>query len=153
MASDRRPTGKKPPCARGVKGSPAVTVGRWPTAVDLDDAAFVVPETSDVATAFPTDPLGCAGMKANARRLAPGQAVPAHTEGDQEELFVPVRGPASIRIAGERFDTPPGTVARVAPEVPRSAVNPAGTDAVWVMVGAPPTGGPRDWDPGAEVVE
>lgn len=120
---------------------------------DLDDAGFVVPETSDVATAFLTGPLGCAAMKVNARRLDPGQAVPYHTEGDQEEVFVPVRGPASMRIAGEAHETPVGTVVRVAPDVPRSAVNDGDAPARWVMVGAPPTGGPTGWDPGAEVVE
>jgi quercetin dioxygenase-like cupin family protein len=124
-----------------------------PCAVDLDAVPFEVPSTSDVATAFLTGPLGCAGMKVNARRLEPGQAVPYHTEGDQEELFVPVVGPASMRIDDASFATPPGTVARVAPDVPRSAVNDGDTETLWVMVGAPPTGGPTDWDPGAEILE
>lgn len=121
--------------------------------IDLETARFTVPETSDVATAFLTGPLRSVGMKVNARRLEPGQAVPYHTEGTQEELFVPVEGPASLRVDDGTYPLPVGSVARVAPEVPRSAVNDGDADALWVMVGAPPTGGPTDWDPGAETLE
>lgn len=124
-----------------------------PTSVGLETVEFVVPSTSDVATAFLTGPLGCAGMKVNARRLEPGQVVPYHTEGTQEELFIPVSGPASLRVDDESHSMPMGSVARVAPEVPRSAVNDGNEDALWVMVGAPPTGGPTDWDPGAVILE
>lgn len=58
-----------------------------------------------------------------------------------------------MRIADTTDETPPGTVVRVAPTVPRSALNNGETDAVWVMFGAPPTGGPDEWDPGAEILE
>lgn len=134
--------------------APATPAGdAEPRAVDLDTRAYRVPRTSDVATAFLTAPLGCAGMKVNARRLEPGQVVPYHTEGEQEELFIPVRGPASMRIDDASVPMAVGTVARVAPAVPRSAVNDGERTARWVMVGAPPTGGPRDWDPGAEIVD
>lgn len=92
-------------------------------------------------------------MKVNARLLEPGDVVPYHTEGDQEELFVPVSGPAAMRIADTTYETPPGTVTRVAPTVPRSALNNGDSDALWVMVGAPPTGGPDEWDPGAEILD
>lgn len=137
-----------------VVSAPAeATPGEAPTAEDLEGCEYAVPSTSDVATAFLTGPLGCAGMKANARLLEPGQTVPYHTEGDQEELFVPLRGPATMRIDGDTHRLSSGTVARVAPPTPRSAVNDGDADALWVMVGAPPTGGPTGWDPGAEVVD
>jgi quercetin dioxygenase-like cupin family protein len=137
-----------------VVGAPASeTPDAAAVAVSLDDREFALPSTSDIATARLTDPLGCRGLKLNARRLDPGDVVPYHTEGDQEELFVPVSGPAAMRIADDSFETPPGTVARVAPAVPRSAINDGDTDAVWVMFGAPPTGGPDEWDPGAEILE
>lgn len=124
-----------------------------PTVVDLDDCEFPAPETSTIGTARLTGRLGCAGMKVNARVLDPGEHVPYHTEGNQEELFVPVCGPASMRIDGEPIETPVGTVTRVAPPVPRSARNDGDRRALWVMVGAPPTGGPEEWDPGAEILE
>jgi quercetin dioxygenase-like cupin family protein len=124
-----------------------------PVVADVADSSFTEPDTSDIETARLTATLGCRGVKLNARRLRPGQRVPYHTEGDQEELFVPVRGPATMEIDGERIETPVGTVTRVAPPVPRSAVNGGERDATWVMIGAPPTGGPDEWDPGAEILE
>lgn len=124
-----------------------------PTVVDLDECDFQVPSTSDIPTARLTSKLGCKEMKVNARRLAPGAVVPYHTEGTQEELFVPVDGPGSMRIADDHVETPPGTVVLVAPQTPRSALNTGDDDSLWVMFGAPPTGGPEEWDPGAEILE
>ncbi|PSP85093.1 hypothetical protein BRC83_04075 [Halobacteriales archaeon QS_1_68_17] len=94
-----------------------------------------------------------AGMKANFRRLPPGRAVPYHTEGTQEELFVPLGGPGWLRAGGETHRMAAGSVARVAPATPRAAVNEGDADRVWFMIGTPPTGGPDEWDPGAEAVE
>lgn len=124
-----------------------------PTAVALDECDFAVPSTSDIATARLTASLGCAGLKINARLLEAGQWVPYHTEGKQEELFLPIDGPATMRLASESYETPVGTVTRVAPNVPRSAVNDGDTNALWLMIGAPPTGGPTQWDPGAKILE
>lgn len=137
-----------------VIGAPAEPRPRAaPVAIDLDATEFVVPSTSAIETARLTAPLGARAMKVNARRLHPGEHVPYHTEGEQEELFVPVRGPAAMRVDGQAVDTPVGTVTRVAPPVPRSARNDGDDDACWVMVGAPPTGAPDEWDPGAEILE
>jgi hypothetical protein len=131
----------------------AVDVTAGPETVDLTAVEYRVPSTSDVATARLTAPLGCSGVKVNARLLEPGQAVPTHTEGSQEELFVPQTGPAAMVVADETVRTPPDTVVRVAPETPRSAFNDGDADARWVMFGAPPTGGPEEWDPGAEILD
>ncbi len=124
-----------------------------PTVVDIESAAFEIPTTSDIATAYLTSPLSLTGMKANVRRLEPDQAVPAHTEGTQEELFVPISGPAALLIDGDRYPLSAGDIARVGSDVPRSAVNESNQSALWVMIGAPPTGGPTDWDPGAEILD
>ena len=124
-----------------------------PATVDLVAVEYRVPTTSEIATARLTAPLGCTGLKTNARVLEPGQAVPTHTEGRQEELFVPLNGPAGMVVADERIETPPGTVVRVPPETPRSAFNDGDSDARWVMFGAPPTGTPEEWDPGAEILD
>lgn len=135
-----------------VVSAPANGGARSPTVVDLDACEFAVPGTSDIPIARLTEPLGTIGMKVNARTLAPGQHVPYHTEGSQEELFVPVRGPASMRIDDEYVEMPVGSIARVGPAVPRSALNDGDDEALWVMIGAPPTGGPDEWDPGAEIL-
>lgn len=130
-----------------------VTAGAEPTILDLDAVEYRLPSTSDVATAFLTASLGCSGLKVNARLLEPGQVVPYHTEGTQEELFVPLDGASSMRIDGERIPTPRGTVVRVAPESRRSARNDGDGESRWLMFGAPPTGQPEGWDPGATIVE
>lgn len=123
-----------------------------PRSTSLAEADYAAPSTSDVATAHLTAPLGCAGLKANARRLEPGQAVPLHTEGTQEEVFVPLDDGGTMRVGEDTIDTPRGTVVRVSPPVPRSAQHDGRSPATWVMFGAPPTGGPTDWDPGASIV-
>jgi len=92
--------------------------------VGLDECEFTTPSTSTIETARLTSRLGSRGMKLNARRLD-----------------------------GAAVATPVGTLARVAPPVPRSAVNDGDTAVLWVMVDAPPTGGPRGWDPGATILE
>lgn len=135
----------------GASASP--TPNAAPSAYSLEDCQFTLPSTSAIATARLTRLLGCQGMKVNARLLEPGQVVPYHTEGEQEELFLPVNGRTAMRIADRKYETPPGTVVRVAPDVPRSAINDGDTDSLWVLIGAPPTGGPDEWDPGAEILE
>lgn len=125
--------------------------GGSPRTVDVGALTFVEPATSDVATARLTGRLGLRGMKANVRRLDPGQAVPYHTEGGQEELFVPLDGAGILRVDGEIHHVERGGVGRVAPPVPRGAVNAGDRPVHWLMVGAPPTGGPDEWDPGAEI--
>lgn len=127
--------------------------GTAPVAVDTGALEFAEPTTSDILTARLTEPLGCLGVKANVRLLRPGDAVPYHTEGSQEELFVPLDGPGCLRVAGRTHDLEAGDVARVAPAVPRGAANGTDGNVRWLMVGAPPTGGPDDWDPGAEILE
>lgn len=124
-----------------------------PTVVEFDALSFELPTTSDVPIARLTAELGCQGMKVNYRRLSPGLAVPYHTEGSQEELFVPLDGPGTLRVADENYVLPAGSVARVAPETPRAAANEGDDDRTWFMVGAPPTGAPDEWDPGAEILE
>ncbi|WP_255194056.1 cupin domain-containing protein [Natronobeatus ordinarius] len=142
------------PTAVVVIGAPVEsTAADDPIAVDLEACDYAPPSTSSIETARLTARLGCAGVKVNARLLDPGDHVPYHTEGEQEELFVPVRGPATMRIDDDSFETPVGTITRVAPPVPRSAVNDGDREACWVMIGAPPTGGPSEWDPGAEILE
>jgi len=129
------------------------TPERRPVVVDATELAFTKPATSDVVIARLTARLGCRGTKTNVRRLEPGDAVPYHTEGEQEELFVPLDGPGTIRVAGTTRSMRAGDVARVAPSVPRGVVNEGPDDRLWLMIGAPPTGDPDEWDPGAEILE
>ncbi|MEF8904165.1 MAG: cupin domain-containing protein [Haloarculaceae archaeon] len=123
------------------------------TVVDSTDVRFAPPSTSTIDIARLTTRLGCTSMKVNLRRLEPGEAVPYHTEGSQEELFVPLDGPGKILINEERYTMTAGSVSRVAPKTPRSVVNDGEEQRTWFMVGAPPTGDADNWDPGAEILD
>lgn len=126
---------------------------RDPMSFPMDEPTYEVPSSSDVAVARLTDDLGATGMKVNLRRLEADQAVPSHVEGHQEELFVPLTGPGRLRVGGRTHDLPRGAMARVAPETPRSVTNETDDLVIWAMVGAPPTGGADEWDPGSTIVE
>ena len=123
------------------------------TSVDVNSLEFDDPETSPILTARLTDAFACAGMKVNVRRLDKGEAVPYHTEGSQEEIYIPYDGPGELRVGGTTLPVKQGAVCRFAPEVPRSAVNPTNKSVRWLMVGAPPTGAVDGWDPGAKLRE
>lgn len=92
-------------------------------------------------------------MKVNARRLKPGDVVPYHAEGTQEELSVPLDGAGTIHVDGQSRPAPTSSGTRVAPTLPRGTVNPGERDQVWLMVGSPPSGSADEWDPGAEIHE
>lgn len=124
-----------------------------PKVLDAEEQSYEIPSTSDIQTAFLTESIGATGMKVNLRRLEPGQAIPYHVEGRQEELFVPISGTGTMRLAGRIYEAPHGSITRVAPETPRAAVNRGEENLIWLMVGAPPTGKVDWWDPGAEVVD
>lgn len=124
-----------------------------PSVVEADELEFAAPTGSNVGTAHLTEPLGCEGMKANVRRLDPGQSIPYHTEGAQEELFVPLDGPGDLRVAGTTHRLQAGDIVRVAPSTPRAARNEGDEPRRWFMVGAPPTGGPYEWGPDADFVD
>lgn len=121
--------------------------------VDSTDVEFNPPPTSTVDIARLTGRLGCTSMKVNLRRLEPGEAVPYHIEGGQEELFVPLDGPGQIFIDEERYTMAAGSVSRVAPKIPRSVINDSEEQRTWLMIGAPPTGDADTWDPGAEILD
>lgn len=123
------------------------------TSIDVKGLEFDDPETSPIPTARVTDALDCCGMKVNVRRLEQGKAVPYHTEGSQEEIYVPYDGPGELRVGGMTRPVKQGTVCRFAPDIPRSAVNPTDQSVRWLMVGAPPTGDADEWDPGAKLHE
>ena len=71
-------------------------------------------------------------------RLAPGQASTKHRHQTQTELYVVLEGTGRIRIGDELHTLEPLSTALVEPEVVRQVFNDTGTDALWLVVGAPP---------------
>lgn len=114
---------------------------------------FVTPSTSDIETAHLTEPLGCQGMKANIRRLEPGHTVSYHIEHNQEELYVPLDGPGTLRVNGTTRQLNAGDIVRIKQGIPRGAVNQGDETRSWLMIGAPPTGDPNEWDPDTEYAQ
>ncbi len=71
-------------------------------------------------------------------RLEPGQASTKHRHPTQEELYVVLEGRGRIRIDGEVLDLEPMDALLVEPESVRQPFNDTETDALWLVVGAPP---------------
>jgi uncharacterized cupin superfamily protein len=72
-------------------------------------------------------------------RLAPGQASTRHRHDAQEELYVVLEGTGRMRVADDdALSLPPLSAVLVAPEAPRQIFNDTTTDALWLVVGAPP---------------
>lgn len=118
---------------------------------DLFD--FVTPTVSTTDFEHLSEPLRCRGMKANVLRLPAGESIPYHKEPTQEELYVPLDGPGHVRIAGATHEVPQNGIVKINPTVPRAAVNNGDQPRTWLMIGAPPTGGPDEWDPDVEYAD
>ncbi|MEK7584729.1 MAG: cupin domain-containing protein [Patescibacteria group bacterium] len=81
--------------------------------------------------------------------LAPGVAIPEHDEvtRDQEEVFLVLKGDATMVIDGKEYDAPAGTFIRLDPE-PKRYVKNGGTSLVRILImSAPRTSGytPMEW--------
>jgi quercetin dioxygenase-like cupin family protein len=71
--------------------------------------------------------------------IAPGEKIPAHdeTERDQEEVFLALRGDATIVIDGDDHDLPEGTFARLGPEATRTVAN-NGRETIRILIASAP---------------
>jgi uncharacterized cupin superfamily protein len=81
--------------------------------------------------------LGLDWLGARLWRLAPGQASTRHRHVSQTELYVLLEGSGRIRIADELVTVAPLSAIVVEPEHVRQVFNDTGTDALWLVVGAP----------------
>lgn len=123
--------------------------------MDQPGYAIIQPEEGDWTDGGPglqrdalTRRLGCTDTTVDRCRTRGGAS--ATLPADREQLFVPLDGAGALRVDGESHPIGAGSVARVAPALPRSAVNPGERDLTWLMIGAPPTGAADEWEPGAE---
>ena len=117
-------------------------------------AGFTIVHLNDFERPFPKwalarKSLGLQSFGMNVAELAPGEAIPEHTEleSDQEEVFIVLTGDATIVIDGEDHAAPAGTFARLDPEPSRTVVNRSDSQATVLIVSAPRTSGytPLDW--------
>lgn len=82
--------------------------------------------------------LEATSMGARLWRLRPGQASTRHRHAEQEELYVLLEGSGRIRVAEEAFELGPLDAVLVEPSTVRQVFNDTESDALWLVVGAPP---------------
>ncbi|HZE05952.1 MAG TPA: cupin domain-containing protein [Solirubrobacteraceae bacterium] len=71
-------------------------------------------------------------------RLTPGQASTRHRHRSQHELYVVLEGTGRVRVDGELLTLAPLSALLVEPDSVRQVFNDTETDALWLVVGAPP---------------
>jgi uncharacterized cupin superfamily protein len=93
--------------------------------------------------------LGLTAFGLNLVDIQPGDQIPEHdeTDRDQEEVFLVMRGDATIVINGAEYPLPEGTFARLDPELTRTVVNRGSRPTRLLIASAPRTSGyePMDW--------
>jgi uncharacterized cupin superfamily protein len=73
-------------------------------------------------------------------RLHPGQASTKHRHFTEHELYVLIEGEGRVRVDDEVLTLRPHSALLVEPEHARQLFNDTDTDALWLVVGAPPEG-------------
>lgn len=92
-------------------------------------------ENTDLAKQLEAKTLG-----ARLWRLQPGQASTRHRHVQQHELYVLLEGEGRVRIDDEVLTLRRLSALLVEPEHVRQLFNDSDTDALWLVVGAPPEG-------------
>ena len=82
--------------------------------------------------------LEASALGARLWRLEPGQASTRHRHREQEELYLLLEGTGRIRVAEDLLTLDRGDALVVDAETVRQVFNDTGTDALWLVVGAPP---------------
>ena len=90
-------------------------------------------ENTDLAKQLEASRLG-----ARLWRLAPGQTVTRHRHFEQEELYLLLEGAGRMRVDGELLTLGRLDAVLVEPESIRQVFNDTDTEALWLVVGAPP---------------
>jgi quercetin dioxygenase-like cupin family protein len=92
-------------------------------------------ENTDLAKQLEAETLG-----ARLWRLRPGQASTRHRHEHEHELYVVLEGTGRIRVDDELLTLEPLSALVVEPEHLRQVFNDTDSDALWLVVGAPPEG-------------
>jgi uncharacterized cupin superfamily protein len=84
--------------------------------------------------------LGAETLGARLWRLQPGQASTWHRHFSEHELYLLLEGEGRVRVGDEVITLRPMSALLVEPEHTRQLFNDTDTDALWLVVGAPPEG-------------
>ena len=83
--------------------------------------------------------LGAAALGARMWRLRPGKASSKHRHRSQEELYLLLEGRGRVRVGdGDPLTLEALDALLLRPDVVRQIFNDTDSDALWLVVGAPP---------------
>jgi uncharacterized cupin superfamily protein len=82
--------------------------------------------------------LSASTLGARLWRLTPGQASTRHRHLKQHELYIVLEGTGRIRVENELLTLTVLSTLLIEPECIRQIFNDTDTDALWLVVGAPP---------------
>ena len=83
--------------------------------------------------------VGAETLGARLWRLTPGQASTKHRHEQEAELYVVLEGTGRMRIGDDVHTLAPLSTVLVEPDVVRQIFNDTDADALWLVVGAPPS--------------
>jgi quercetin dioxygenase-like cupin family protein len=115
----------------------------------LGELDFTSPSRGDQSRGVCRLSAALGAMRANVWRMPSGSEGRRHRELVQEELFIVLEGVATLTIGqpGESVDLPTGSITVVAPQTVSHLANNAPTDAIVLIVGAPPEEGLVEYFP------
>jgi quercetin dioxygenase-like cupin family protein len=82
-------------------------------------------------------PLACENFAFIVNRQEPGTGGVHHAHDVAEEVYVLLRGKATLRVRDEEIQMEPLDAVRVEPGVEHSTTNSSDEDAWWLVIGAP----------------
>ena len=82
--------------------------------------------------------LSASTLGARLWRLTPGQASTRHRHLTQHEFYIVLEGTGRIRVEKELMTVAPLSTLLIEPDCLRQIFNDTDTDALWLVVGAPP---------------
>jgi uncharacterized cupin superfamily protein len=106
--------------------------------LNADESFWRPSNQMDVMNTDLAKQLGATTVGARLWRLAPGQASTRHRHQAEHELYVLLEGSGRIRVDGELLTLTPLSALLVEPESLRQVFNDTDSDALWLVVGAPP---------------
>lgn len=110
-----------------------------PTVLHAGDAFWRPSNQMGVLNTDLARQLGARTLGARLWRLAPGQASTKHRHEEETELYVVLEGTGRMRVGDDVHTLAPLSTVLVEPDVVRQIFNDGDEDALWLVVGVPPS--------------
>lgn len=83
-------------------------------------------------------PLACEHFAFIVNRQEPGTTGVMHSHEEAEEIYVLLQGSGQMLVEGDVVDAKPLDAFRIPPHVEHTTRNASDSDALWLVIGAPP---------------